>query len=554
MKNPDSLEGFSEFVDSIPEEYLKDLQFSFAPWQHDPSATNKYKDPDGFFVDPSTLSREALSQECWSKLHESPQVNTAIRGKMGRLTGFGFETSSGERKIQQVIEEIELDPRNRLYNFMPKYVARANVEGELFLCLTCHPTGFIEVDFIDPSDISIKGDGDSGIIFHPTKTVMPLFYNIKRDKSVKWGVPSEDFHQVPSIFVAHFPEELVAVASKHQDYDRSKQQYARDRKQIFNRLGGYNRFIVAWDKSFITHRAISYLRTTLEWLNHYENLKKYEIDHKKSSGSYLWVISITEPRAYKLWLRMTDDQKKKTGIMAKKTPGGTIVLPPGVELQCVNPQLSPIKEQDTDILQMVTSGLDEPHDVTTGSSTGTYASVKASRGPMTDRISDEVAYFERFLRHDFWGSIFHLKAALGKFPKEVIVEEAIGFTPAKTDDDDDDAEPIFDKVKKKPEMLVDFSFPISETLETEGRAKAVLGVKHGPIAETLGIPNKAVASYLGIGGYARQRLRKATEDRKYPELLYNVDAESLQETLEGEPSKTVKSKPKAKPKPKPKPK
>jgi hypothetical protein len=318
-------------------------------------------------------------------------------------------------------------------------------------------------------------------------------------------------------------------------------------KKVFKPLGGYNRFIIAWDKSFITRRAVSYLRTTLEWLNHYENLKKYEIDHKKSSGAYLWVIRIVEPRAYKLWLRMSDDNKKKTGIMAKKTPGGTMILPPGVELECVNPQLSPIKDQDTDILQMVTSGLDEPSDVTTGSSTGTFASVKASRGPMTDRISDEVAYFERFLRHDFWGSIFYLKSVLTNFPRTVVVEEAVDFEPAKSDDEE--GKPIFDKVKKKAEMLVDISFPISEILEMEARARAVLGVKHGPVAETLGIPNKTVASYLGIGGYARQRLRKATEDRKYPELLYNVDAESLQETIEGEPKKTAGKKPAPKKKP-----
>ena len=33
------------------------------------------------------------------------------------------------------------------------------------------------------------------------------------------------------------------------------------------------------------------------------------------------------------------------------------------------------------------------------------------------------------------------------------------------------------------------------------------------------------------------RLRKATEDENYPELVYSVDAESLQEKIEGEPKK-----------------
>ena len=99
------------------------------------------------------------------------------------------------------------------------------------------------------------------------------------------------------------------------------------------------------------------------------------------------------------------------------------------------------------------------------------------------------------------------------------------------------AEPVFEEVERRPESLIDFSFPVSETQNLEGRVKAVLGAKHGPISETLGISKKSVADLVGIGGYARQRLVKATEDRNYPELVYTVDAESMQEKKEGEPSK-----------------
>ena len=72
---------------------------------------------------------DALQLECWNKFHRNPQINTSVRGLQGRLTGRGFETTSEIRKVQEVIEEIELDPRNRLYNFWPKYVGRSNVEG-----------------------------------------------------------------------------------------------------------------------------------------------------------------------------------------------------------------------------------------------------------------------------------------------------------------------------------------------------------------------------------------------------------------------------------------
>jgi len=533
-----------KYIDDIPDEVLAAMTFSM-PWQQT-SESGTYKDPDGFDENAGKLSREKLTEEVWKKLHSNPQINTAVRGKMGRLTGWGFETTSEIFKIQEVIEEIELDPRNRLYNFWPKYIARTNVEGELFLCLTLHSSGFVEVDFIDPSCVTDGGDDDSGIIFHPTKTHMPLFFNVNNGSTFA--------DQIPSIFIARYPE-LINIASKHKDFKVSKQKGSKTGKKAFKVFGGFYRFIVSWDKSFITRRAISYLRTTIEWLNHYENLKKYEIDHKKSSGAYLWIFKMTEPRAYKQWLKLSDSDKRKTAILAKKTPGSSLVLPPGMDVVCVNPNLTSIKDQDTDILQMVTSGLDEASDVTTGTSSGTFASVKASRGPMSDRTSDEAAYFERFLRYDFWGSVFFLKSAIGKFKEFIMVEEAVGFkrTGKKIPGTEDDIiEPVFRDVKKRPEMLIDISFPVSETVDYETRAKALMGTKHGPLSETVGLSKKEISSRLGFGGYGRQRLKKATEDRKYPALIYTADAESIQEKKEGNITES-KSKPTDK-KPKPNPK
>jgi len=175
-------EQVSQAIDDLPDEVLEGLQFS-APWQYDPSdGDNVGADPDGFTLssddkDDSSSVRQALQAECWRKFNRTPYINTAVRGQMGRLTGLGFETTSGIYEIMKVVQEIEEDQRNRLYNYWPKYVARANVEGELFLVLTLHPDGFIEVDFLDPSNIS-GGSDDSGIIWHPTKTLMPLFYLI----------------------------------------------------------------------------------------------------------------------------------------------------------------------------------------------------------------------------------------------------------------------------------------------------------------------------------------------------------------------------------------
>ena len=523
-------------LDDIPDEYLEAMVREIpginmgVPWQYDSgslghrgSGAGTPIDADGFFMsrlgsnkDDSTLTREELQEQCWLKFQRTPQVNTAIRGQVGRLAGYGFEVSSDVQEIQDAIEEIELDPRNRLYTFWPKYVARSIIEGELRLCATVHDDGFVEIDFIDPACVK-SGQVESGIIFHPFKTSMPLIYCIKDD----------DRHideQIPSIFIARYPE-LMAVAKKQPGFD--ERALANSRKAKFKGLGGFKRFILEWDKSYITKRNIGHVRTILEWLNYWENLKKYEIDHKKSSGAYVWAFQFSDIRSWIEWLRLSDDDRAKTGIASPKTPGGSLVLGPNMDVKVVNPNLPNISDSDTDILQQVISGLNEPEDVATGQSKGTFASVKASRGPMSDRVSDEISYFERFLRFDFWGSIFFLKSKVSSFPESFAVEEAVGFK---------NKEPQFKKVKKKPEMLLDINFPMSEVNDAEARSRAFFGSKHASLHDTAGVPLSELVKKMGFGNFRKLRLQYETEKKRYPDLPLAMDAESIQESLQAEPS------------------
>ena len=514
-------------IDDVPDEYLevvaRELQFS-VPWQYDPDYQT-YKDPDNFPVlsspdkDDPSRTRDVLQELCFQKATRNPQVATAIKGLVGRLTGMGFSVSSEIADLQAVIEEIELDPRNRLYNFWPKYVGRSFIEGELFLCLTCHSDGFIEVDFIDPAAITGAED-DTGIIAHPNKTTTPLVYCIKDDER-------KIDEQIPSIFIARYPE-WIKIAQKDRYYSDQAVKSSRTTNRKFKELGGFFRFVVSWDKSMITLRNIGHVRTVLKWIEHYEMLKQYEIDWKKSVGSYVWAVQFTDFKSWIQWMKMSDEDRRKTGISAKKTPGGTMVLGPNMEMKVLNPNLPNISESDTDILHMVTAGLNEPEDVATGQSKGTFASVKESRGPMSDRISDEVAYFGRFLTYDFWGSIFFLKSKLTGFKETFRVREAVEFK---------NNEPVFKWVQKRPEQLIDINFPTSEVNDLEARARALLGVKHAAIPETLGIPYSEVARKMGFGNYASLRLKYEAEKEKYPELPLTLDAESIQEQEQAEPAK-----------------
>jgi len=510
-----ALRGLGKLDDSE----LSALQFSM-PWQINETESSS-GDPDfaGRNNVKIALTREQLQQECWAKFNENPQVGTAVKGQAGRLTGFGFETSSEIQEIQDIVEEVELDPRNRLYSFWTKYVVRSIIEGELFLLLSCHDDGFIEIDFIDPSNVT--GGADDGIVYHPNKVTMPLFYYIKQENPNNTAANPT---LIPSIFLGRYPE-LIKDARKVSGFIESAADESKSSKSQFKNLGGFKRFIISWDKGFITKRNVSYLRTILEWLNHYENLKKYEIDHKKSAGSYLWIVTMEDPKTFRTWLSLSDSERAKTGIMAKKTPGGTIVLPPGMKVECQNPSLPTITDTDTDIFHMITAGLNEPEDVTSGQSKGTFASVKASRGPMSDRIADEVNAFEKFLRYDFWGSVFFLKSIISKFPTKFSQRRAIDFKAQK---------PIFKDIDKRPEMLLEISFPTSQMNDTEAVARAFLGVKHGSTFETLGVPNAAIAQKLGFNNYKRLRLQQETEKDQYPELALSVDQAAIQ--VKGNPT------------------
>jgi hypothetical protein len=516
----------NEYIDSMPDEVLSRMCFA-VPWQV-ASTEIAPIDPDGFPVSRTNEfnldSYKSLQEECWKKFNKSPHIRTSITDTMGRLCGDGFGHYSDIEEIQDVIDEILDDDRNRLHTFMPKYVARAEVEGELFLTNTLHRDGFVEIDFNDPGTIT-------DVHYHPNKPSMPLLFDISGTSNINDILSKK---QIPSIYLARYPELWDLVKNVAQD---SLLKTSRTTDKKFKSLNGYFRFIVNWDKSFLTKRNISHVSTTLEWLNHYENLKKYEIDHKKSSGAYVWVFQCTDPKMFRIWLSLTDEQRADTGITAKKTPGSSIVLPPGFEMKAVNPNLTKISDTDTDILSMVVAGLNKPADIVTGESKGTFASVNASRGPLADRLKDEISYFETFLRYDFWSSIFFLRSKVTNFPTSFKVKRAVSF--------DKNKEPVMKLKAFTPHKLMEFSFPTSSIDNLESEVKALLGVKHGRLSKTLGIPNAKLAAKIGFSNYKRLRLETATEDYLYPELEPDVDSESLQEIEEGEvPKGGVKKTPK----------
>jgi hypothetical protein len=250
-----------DLIQSLPDDQLENLLSKISlsmPWQLE--SEQPLQDADGFDGYPpgslpmtsdelSSFGREDLLRECRNKADSNPMVSTAVRGIQGRLAGRGFETTSEVFTIQEAIEATEEDPRNRLYHFWPKFVARAVIDGELGTILTLHPDGFVEVDYLDPQSLNnSRGTDETGIIFHSTKTTLPLFYLIET---------TIDNHavrrQIPSIFIARYPE-LILDAKKHKDFRKEEQEsskYSGNQATKFKRFEGFNQFVVFWDKVFI---------------------------------------------------------------------------------------------------------------------------------------------------------------------------------------------------------------------------------------------------------------------------------------------------------------
>ena len=515
-----SQEEFNAAIDEMPDDVIQYAAQAFAPWQS-PVKENgtELVDEDGFAIGVSVNDFKQfpqLQKSCWEKFNTNPHLNSHVRDVMGNITGYGWDTASEVEEIDAVIYDEMYDVRNELFKNIPKYVARSEIEGELFLALTVHTDGFVEVDFMDPSSLKGGGDYDSGIYFHPNKLTMPLFYSFE----IKNGTKKAETQLFPSVYIAHYPE-FAKLITKSSKITNNMLRTARSGSKKYKSVGGYKTFIVAWDRGFLTPRNLSHISTTLEWINHYVNLKKWEIDHKKSAGSYLWVVKLTDTKAFRTWLKMTDSQKADTGLTAKKTPGGTLILPPGVEIDVVNPSLPNISEQDTDIMHMITSGLNRPEDMVTGQTKGdTFSGINASRGPQADRGQHEIAFFERFIKYDFWRNIFVLKNKIDNFPLKYKVRKAYEFK---------DKEAKFKNVIFPPWELIDFDFPMSEIGDVEGKARAYLGVKHPSVVEVLGIPRSIIAKKLGFAKYMKNRLQYETEEEELPDLPLTAELDSIQE-------------------------
>lgn len=500
---------------------------AMVPWQGSPPGSaavsgGVHIDEDGFeykFTEDNYVGFAQVQDECWSKYKNNGFVSTTMKDLVGRLTGYGFDVFSPYEKLNDFMDSTWHDPRNMLTQNFTKYVTRGVVQGELFLTATLHNTGFVEVDFVSPSLISGFDDG-SGIICAKNKPMMPLMYKIT-------PVGGGEYY-IPDINLAYYPdlwEQLEArpdwgtISTKLMNCGSGLDKFRRCRT-----------FMLQWNQGAVTKRNVGRVKASLIWLNRYDNLKAWEADHKKSSGAYLWSFEFEDLKAFKLWLSLTDSQRAETGLLKPKTPGMSLLLPPGMKMNCHNPKLPSITDQDNDILRMISAGLNTAEDVLTGSSSGTtYSGARLSRGPLADRVKDDIIELERYLIHTFWRGTFFLHCEKTGTSWSFKQKQAYKF---------ENGVPKFKMKTLEGYRTIEISWPQSEMSEVESKSRALMGVKHGPVTEQLGISAKETAKQLGFQNYYKQRLESATEEETFPKLVESAVIESVQAQL-GEASQKM---------------
>ena len=457
-----------------------------------------------------------LHDEVWRQYEESPFVGTSVRDTVGFLTGQGFNISSPEEDIDDLIYDTDHHFANKLYRRHKTYATQRCVSGELHLILTVNPLarggkGLVEVDWADPNEIT-------GIRFHPHKTRMPLLYSLGEGANTQL-VPSIDIIHDPGLIDAAMDENCPVygtcefnpevLAGQKSDHPKLKP------------LGGYRRFVVEWEGSSLTHRELGTLRSVIVWSNFYTLLKLIEIDHKRAMSSFVWNLQFTDKESFETYMELSPTQRDQMGLEKPKKVGATVISPPGSEMKAISPQLPSLSGQDTDIKEAMVGGLNQPSDAVTGTSDGTYASVKASRGPWGARMQDVQAEFRSFLVNDVYGNILTIHRKAFRMKKRHMGLKAVKF--------DGDKKPILKLRPLRMDDLILVDLPLFDAGDFEKMVKAWLGSKHAGAAGALGISNAYVARQIGIQNYVQERMGFETERESYPPLAKTLNQEAVQE-------------------------
>ena len=508
-------EGISALNDQIQ------LMSQSTPWQAKGVTASVYSEinaTDKQDIKPDDVDRETLQKLCWHKYRYFPGIHSSIEDKADLITGKGFSIYSINEKIQEVIEDTIYSQRNLLFERIGEWPRRMLPEGELLLLNIIDSEGNTTTRVVEPGKI-IGAEEGSGLITDPDDVTKTLFYRYDRGNSNYELIPSEEIIYNPA---------LENKLKDNKYYEAAQTKWAKSDNPVYKKFGGYYKYIIHWKNlSGISkiRRDTSSLRTIIEWANLYENSIKWGLDYKKAQSSYAIVLEFQDTPAgkyaYNIWLSMSEEEKKATGLAGALTPGSRIFLRPGVKMEIKSPNLTKGTGENLDLLNMVGAGARTPQDLMQGQSSGaTYASLKMSRNPFTISIENLQEKFKNFLVYRYFRTVFYCKSAIKSsfptvFKKKVVAEVVKG-------------KPTFAYMLVEPAKLVEVSMPQIKLTEDEGIVRTMLGSKHMGL-NSIGMSKKSMAESLGFDDYNRQKRERMIEEEDYGEDMLLQDAEAQQE-------------------------
>lgn len=504
-----------------------------------------WQDPDaylrgGVYTDGSRERKTAehhtsIQDETWNKYQNSPVISNAIDTIADLAVGSSFSISSTIPELDTIIRRHVYSQENDLVYAVNGWTRQMLIDGEMFLLGVISEPGNRLADEIDDySDMPFvqflelpPGDfpsdsGDKCFIRSPSNPRMILAYVRKGSNGQEEWIPSWALLERPRERM----KELRSVEGFQERYLKSSR--VPDRKRgLFRDFGGFYRFILHWPGLSglrYQQRSTAAARTSLEWVNRYEDAVKWRLDYLKAQASWTLVVKFSDTpegrMMWRLWTNMTAAEKDATGLTKVLTPGSRIFAPPGMEIKIENPQLESGTEQNQDLLTHAGAGTGTPQDIFTGNvGNATYGALKATRSPFSMRIAALQDKLDHFLRFSVFRVICIVHQRFNQLPKSYPDNRVASM---------ENGEPTFTTVNLEPWWFIDVEFPPTAIVEDESIIRQFLGSKH-PGAQALGLSRNYMMRRLGITNPDVQAFQRAIEDKKYGDLDLSAPTERVRE-------------------------
>lgn len=494
------------------------------------------------------------SDASWRDLQKAVEVasNTfgplraAIETKADMVAGKGFGYFSYILEVNEFLRDIFTHPRNNyLITWLSGIMKFMLSVGEVFILISFDEFGNESCRLLDHKRIG-EGKDDTGLVTDPLDVSATMFYKYVGSKTTEY---------IPDVRYIYETEEQIKIREKNLQtaglLDAIKQ--ALNKEQTVSAkhkaIGGYRRFILHWKNLTGINeilRDTSPTVTTLEWINLYINAMKWELDYKKALCSFVIVMGFTETPDGRIasakWMKMTDDEKAATNLTRPLTPGSRVWLIPGMSLKIEAPQLPKLSGDNADLINVAGAGAKTPMDLWQGQSSGMpYASIKATRAPLTMEVENLQNKMHMFLRYRFIPviGIAKIKLTGGKFSSVGAIADPKGqgkgteYTllpsyPTPWIAEMVDGEPTGQsdiQVEFWHEDIMKFDWPIIELSEdSEKEANALMGSKHSG-ALGLDVSQETIARRLKLGNIDREKRKRAIERIKYGDPQTGIETE-----------------------------